>query len=60
MKKAGTEYISPLIDTDKVIEEWPYFKLMLVNNYDSEKEKNTNLWKDIFKNQAESFPNILK
>ena len=57
----GSTYLPPLINSEKVIQEWPYFKLMLLNNFENDgKSKNKDYWKHIFRTQGGNFPQILK
>ena len=57
-KKKGTSYVGPMIDIDRVKVEWPFFKLMVLNNfYRTWSDKN--IWKSIFQYYAQNYENIV-
>jgi len=39
MGRGRIKYLPPVIDSTRVMEEWPYFKLMILNNCDYQKDK---------------------
>ena len=58
-KHIGNQYIDSLINIDNVKGDWPYFKLMLLHNYDKSKDSNTFIWKQIFKLHYEDYPDLI-
>ena len=59
LKPFKAEYAQPLIKAQETKDEWPYFKLMLLNNFNSDDAKNKDVWRDIFLFHQESYQNIL-
>ena len=58
-KKFGAKYAQPLIHSEKVKDQWPYFKLMLLHNFDREK-LSENLIGDVYKFYKEDFKELLE
>ena len=58
-KKLGNQYIDPLVKSDDIKGDWPFFKLMLLHNYDKSKDSNTFIWKQIFKLHNEDYPELV-
>ena len=58
-KKFKSEYKQSLINSQLIKEEWPYFKLMLVNNFEYGKDKEKDSYLEVFKNHSEGFQEIL-
>ena len=56
-RKYGAKYAQPLIHSQNVKDEWPYFKLMVLHNFDATKDKE--ILSDVFRYYRNDFKNIL-
>jgi len=56
----GSDYYVPLLDASKIKEEWPYFKMMLLHNFELPKDKNKDIFQEIFLCHKENYLNVLE
>ena len=57
-KSFKNDYIGPIIDVDLVKENWPYFKLLLLHNFDKNTDDNESIWRQIYKIHYENYQAI--